>query len=70
MKDLSNLFLKLSVKVLVMPIAFIVGWLALGGIYGLMQSFFSLEVVELIRQGSIKVLHFLYKLRDKFKDRV
>ena len=92
MKDLSNLFLKFTVKVLVIPIAFVVGWLALGGIYGLMQSLFiSPEVVELIRQGSIKVipiilaiyalymlysfskfikvLHFLYKLRDKFKDR-
>lgn len=92
MKELSKLFLKFAAKVVVIPIACVVGWLALGGIYGLMQSFFSPEVVEFIRQGSIKaipiiltiyalymlyslskfikVLHFLSKLRDKFKDRV
>lgn len=92
MKELSNLFLKFAVKVLVIPIACVVGWLALGGIYGLMLSLFKPDVVEFIRQGSIevipiifiiyalymlysfnkfvKVLHFLFKLRDKFKDRV
>lgn len=86
MKELSNLFLKFAVKVLVIPIACVVGWLALGGIYGLMLSLFNPEVVELIRQGSIEVmpiifiiyalhilyslLRFLLKLRDKFKDRV